>query len=686
MGKEPGAHATIHGSFLAHESSVVTCPILSHGSIISASDDHSIKVYSPVSGEELLPLKGHEVGFWALVAKMIPLPQIHRPPASTCSSPVPASSLPRFRFRYARPLHVAPAPANSSHRPHAISRPLHLLRRKDQRGQTSSSSPISLMRNSPITHLSKNILSLKGKKVKSHVNNEDVLLWKRVSETIIGMTISDPTSAPQKILDHHPTLSGAQRVNYRVADDDKWLVLIGISGNSTNPTAFKVKGSIHLYSRERGVIQPIEGRASAFAEIKFDGHQTPIKLFTFAVRAATGAKMQFVEIDHEVADPPYTKKNVEVYFPPEVTKDLPLAMQIFKKHDAIYAASKYGFIHLYDLESGACIYVNRFSCETIFVTADREAANSIIGVNKNTLANTELTFNLASRSNLPGANDLYAMPYQQLFASGQVGEAAEVAANSPRGIQAAIESFKQAPTPPGGLSPTLQPALRQDRKQMLEKWLKKNKLTCSEELGDLIRLHDMTFALSVYLLANVPNKVIACFDETCQTYKIALYSKKVNYTPDYVVLLQHIMRTKPEKDAEFASQLANVEKMFTHYDRPWIANPFEKEMLKVSIRQILQVVIVIATKYSDIIGPIKAHRNVRVFTVFRGTVLLPRLHRQPQRRPGGALHEYIHASTRTGQIREVERVCRESNLYKAEKVKSFLKEAKLQDQLPLIIV
>ena len=60
-----------------------------------------------------------------------------------------------------------------------------------------------------------------------------------------------------------------------------------------------------------------------------------------------------------------------------------------------------------------------------------------------------------------------------------------------------IESFKTAPTPPGGLSPILQyfgillekgelnhlesvelarPVLQQGRKQLLEKWLKENKV------------------------------------------------------------------------------------------------------------------------------------------------------------------------------------------------------------------
>jgi clathrin heavy chain len=137
-------------------------------------------------------------------------------------------------------------------------------------------------------------------KVKSHVNNEDIVFWKWISDSVIGMvtdtsvfhwSISDATSPPQKIFDRHATLAGAQIINYRCTDDEKWLVLVGISGNPTNPSAFKVKGAMQLYSRERGVSQPIEGHAAAFAEVKLDGHQKPTKLFTFSVRTAQGAKV-----------------------------------------------------------------------------------------------------------------------------------------------------------------------------------------------------------------------------------------------------------------------------------------------------------------------------------------------------------------------------------------------------------
>ena len=158
-----------------------------------------------------------------------------------------------------------------------------------------------------------------------------------------------------------------------------------------------------------------------------------------------------MEIDHTAPDPPFVKKAVDVFFPAEAVNDFPVAMQVSKKHGIIFLVTKYGFIHLYDLESGTCVYMNRISGDTIFVTAEHEATNGIIGVNKkgqvlsvsvdeqtiipyvlSTLNNTDLAFKLASRANLPGADDLYVKQYQQLFSTGQYSEAAKVAANSPR--------------------------------------------------------------------------------------------------------------------------------------------------------------------------------------------------------------------------------------------------------------
>ncbi|VDB82864.1 unnamed protein product [Peniophora sp. CBMAI 1063] len=57
-----------HFAFTAHGRSVVTCLLLSRGRIISASDDHSIHMYSPTDGTLIRSLLGHEGGVWALAS------------------------------------------------------------------------------------------------------------------------------------------------------------------------------------------------------------------------------------------------------------------------------------------------------------------------------------------------------------------------------------------------------------------------------------------------------------------------------------------------------------------------------------------------------------------------------------------------------------------------------------------
>lgn len=91
----------------------------------------------------------------------------------------------------------------------------------------------------------------------------------------------------------------------------------------------------------------------------------------------------------------------------------------------------------------------------------------------------------------------------------------------------------------------------------MEKWISEAKLDCSEELGDLVKQHDINLALSIYLRGNVPHKVVQCFAEMGQFDKIILYAKKVNYEPDYLFQMRQVLRTHPENAAAFAQMLVS---------------------------------------------------------------------------------------------------------------------------------
>merc|ERR1719400_2748721 len=377
-----------------------------------------------------------------------------------------------------------------------------------------------------------------------------------------------------------------------------WLLLIGISAQNN-----RVVGAMQLFSVERNVSQPIEGHAAAFSQFKMEGNGQESTLFCFAVRGAAGGKLHIIEVGTPpTGNSPFQKKAVDVFFPPEAQSDFPVAMQVSKKNCVVYLITKYGYVHLYDIESGTCIYMNRISSDTIFVTAPYDPTNGIIGVNRKgqvlsvsmdednvvpyiqgTL-NNNLALRMAVRNNLSGADQLFVTKFNELFGRAAYSEAAKVATNAPKGIlrtPLTISKFQQVPTQPGSTSPLLQyfgilldqgqlnkfeslelcrPVLAQGRKQLLEKWLKEDKLECSEELGDLVKAADPTLALSVYLRANVPNKVIQCFAETGQFQKIVLYAQKVGYPPDYVYLLRSVMRVNPERGAQLAdiTQIVDV--------------------------------------------------------------------------------------------------------------------------------
>ncbi|CAG8432851.1 7339_t:CDS:10 [Diversispora eburnea] len=631
---------------------------------------------------------------------------------------------------------------------------------------------------SAIMHPTSKILALKAAKqlqifnlelktkVKSCVMQEDVVFWKWINEKTLGLVTGvsvyhwaiDDDLQPTKIFERHSSLANSQIINYRVNSDEKWMVLVGIAAAEKT----RVAGYMQLYSKEKSVSQPIEGHATAFATLLLENAASPTRLFTFAVRNQSGAKLHIVEIDHKEENPIFQKKTVDVYFPDEASSDFPVAMQISSKYNIIFLVTKFGYIHLYDLETGTCIYMNRISGETIFVTAEHKATSGIIGVNRkgqvltvcvdekniipyilNTLNNQELALRMASRCNLPGAEDIYGVLR----------------------TQQTIERFKSVPVAPGTLSPILQyfgillekgnlnkyeslelarPVLVQGRKMLLEKWLKEDKLECSEELGDIVRQYDLNFALSVYLRAHVPNKVIACFAETNQYSKIILYAKKVGFQPDYPSLLQKIMRLDPDKGGEFASMLVTDENgplvdierivdvfmsqnliqqatsflldalkenkpeqghlqtrllemnlmhapqvadaifsngMFTHYDKPTIALLCEKAGL---LQRALE-------HYSDLADIKRCIVHTQILNTdfvlnYFGNLSVDQSLECLNEMLRCNLRQNLQAAVKTGQIKEVERICRESQHYDAEKVKNFLKESKLTDQLPLIIV
>jgi clathrin heavy chain len=110
-----------------------------------------------------------------------------------------------------------------------------------------------------------------------------------------------------------------------------------------------------------------------------------------------------------------------------------------------------------------------------------------------------------------------------------------------------------------------------------------------------------------------------------------------------------------------------------------------KELLVSNPRQNLQIVVSVCKEYTEqltaeaIVHLLEEQNSMEGLFFYLGALIAtsedPEMH-----------FKYIEAASKTGQIKEVERVTRESNFYDPEKAKVFLMEAKLPDARPLINV
>nr|XP_012300495.1 clathrin heavy chain 2 isoform X2 [Aotus nancymaae] len=471
----------------------------------------------------------------------------------------------------------------------------------------------------------------------------------------------------------------------------------------------RVVGAMQLYSVDRKVSQPIEGHAAAFTEFKIEENAKPSTLFYFAVRNPTGGKLHIVEVGQPAAgNQPFVKKAEDVFFPPEAQTDFPVAMQIGAKHGVTYLITKCGSLHLYVLESGVCIYMNRVSADTIFITAPYKPTSGIIGVNKtgqvlsvcveednivnyaaNVLQNPELGLRLAIRSNLPGAEELFVRKFGTLFAQGSYAEAAKVAVSAPKAGYTPdwiflLRSVMRI-SPEQGLQ--FSQMLVQDEeplaniKQIVDIFMENNLIQqCTSFLLDALKNNRpaegllQTWLLEMNLVhapqvadAILGNQMFTHYDRA----HIAQLCEKAGLLQQ---ALEHYTDLSGIKRAVVHTHLLNHEWLVNFFGSLSVEDSVEclRAMLSANIRQNLQLCVQVASKYHEQLGMqalvelFESFKSYEGLFYFLGSIV--NFSQDPD------VHlKYIQAACRTGQIKEVERICQESSCYNPEHVKNFLK-------------
>jgi len=466
-------------------------------------------------------------------------------------------------------------------------------------------------------------------KLKAHVSGEAVVFLTWVDENVAALVTSaavyhwraDDQSEPEKIFERHPSLANAQITGYRADRAREWCVLFGL----THTQDGGVRGDIQLFSVKKNMSQPIEGHAATFVNMVYEGYET--RLFVFASKSSKGSKLFVIEIGQDAKPqgaPRFEKVQSDIYYPPEMADDFPVAIQASSKYSIVYLVTRMGFVHLYDAETSLCIYQNRVSDTTPFVSVAHQSSGGLLLINRrgqvllltvvadavvpyvmHTLKNIELATVLASRNAFVGADSIFVEQFEELFEDGRYREAALIAADSPGGIlrtAQTIAKFKMAPADGAGPSPlmtyftTLLERGKLNKPESLElafimsqsgkinsmeKWLKEDKLECSEELGDFFRPLNVQIALGVYIRAKAHTKAIACMIDTGQTKRIAEYAKRVGLDINHIDLVNQV--------SQYNSQAALVLASHAHAANALvIASDRRKEELK-SVEQMLNM-------------------------------------------------------------------------------------------------
>eukprot|EP01130_Rhizamoeba_saxonica_P017072 TRINITY_DN8112_c0_g1_i1.p1 TRINITY_DN8112_c0_g1~~TRINITY_DN8112_c0_g1_i1.p1 ORF type:complete len:1694 (-),score=438.93 TRINITY_DN8112_c0_g1_i1:54-5135(-) len=431
---------------------------------------------------------------------------------------------------------------------------------------------------------------------------ETVRFWKWVTPKVIAIitprnvyhwTLGEDT--PVKICECLDEMSDHQIINYHVNHDLTWMVVCGIKQDDRG----NIVGNLQLYSTTKKMSQSIPGHVASFAKAK--GKNGPYTLFCFASRnPGADSVLMIIDVERKDREAP---QSVALYFPPESGNDFPVALVANERYSIIYLVTKEGFLHLYDLESGKCVYMNRISMDAIFVSAQDLENDGVVCVNfagrvlsasvndnvliphiMSQLQDIPLAMSLACRANLPGADDLFKQQFAQLWQQKRYNEAGKVAADSPKHVLRNIDTIRlfqslpstdpNAPPPiynyfshlldAGQLSEleTMElcvPLLNQGRKDLVEGWLAADKLYCTEEFGDAAKSVDLRLSISIYHRAKCVEKVIALFAEVGQYDQMVSYAKSEGVSPNWANLLQTVATSNPTAASNLARMLITAE-------------------------------------------------------------------------------------------------------------------------------
>lgn len=442
-----------------------------------------------------------------------------------------------------------------------------------------------------------------SKRLKATLFTDDVVYWRWVDDRTIGLVTSTAVyhwslntaedAQPERMFDRLPDMDASvQILSYRVDEKHLWFMLCGVARGQEG-----MVGKTQLYSVENRVGRTVDGHAGTFITTSTPTESRLCNIMCLAWNnPPQGGKVQVMEL------PTGSKKDItlqrrveDVPFP---ASDFPVAMNVSPRHLLLTIMTSRGNVVLMDIFTGVIISIQQVTPTVVFCGAPHSQTGGLLCVNaqgsvfhvspndngivpyvKNQMRNPELALRIAGSANLGGVDDLYRVQLENSLRMGDITGAVSACLRAPNNalrVPEVLARFVHLPPvsgQPPAISTYFKMALAESTLNVHESielaravvpkggaaYIKQqyeaNKLTVSEELGDLLAQAEPDVALKIYHKADAHAKVVNIFLQRSETQKAVEYCKRANFSPDWRVILNNFIRINPQNAVSLALML-----------------------------------------------------------------------------------------------------------------------------------
>jgi len=217
-----------------------------------------------------------------------------------------------------------------------------------------------------------------------------VVFWCWVNSNTIAMVtdaavyhwdLSKEKSQPELVFTRHARLTKADIVNYVADSNMNWYALVGLTIKED-----RICGITQIYSVEHELSQPIEAHAVTFCSYTMPGNQRPSTLLVAVAReSGNSGKIHIIELGpHMAGNQAPTRHLGDLVFEDDWEKyDFPVSIQIGVGLGLVFIITKYGQLHLCDLESGQLLSTTRVCADILFVATPSNNGLGVITISRN---------------------------------------------------------------------------------------------------------------------------------------------------------------------------------------------------------------------------------------------------------------------------------------------------------------